>query len=313
VRPPSVGPPAAKVIWAYHDGDLQPYQQLCKETIKKHKGDFDFRLLNKDTVTQHISMEDLPKDWNDLKPQYKRDAAINALLARHGGVALDINTILFRSLEHWWDEDIEGHGVAFKGFYYKSRAETASWFMMVGDNGTGIMQMAMERQKNMSGNEPANCMEKDKEDDLCYGSSVVSYVLCAYKSEYCTCYKGETEGCEILKVKSNDADVKYDLSDPRQSVQSPLEQDMIPKVDEWQPLAQITDIDMEEHFANFKMRFERDELAFVTIQAPGSRTYEMDGKSRDDLLKGPGASTSFFYQWLCLAAHPGTEEELCAQ
>merc|ERR1740121_3606238 len=109
-----VGPPAEQIIWAYHDGELAPYQQLCKETIEYHKGDFDFKFLNsKDDVLQHVSEEDLPKDWDALKPRYKRDTAINALLARHGGVALDINTIMFYSLNEWWEDHIEKNDVAF--------------------------------------------------------------------------------------------------------------------------------------------------------------------------------------------------------
>jgi hypothetical protein len=138
---------AKKIIWAYHDGDLTPFQQLCKETIEKHKGGFDFKLVNKDDVTQHIEKDDLPTGWEALRPQNKRDAAINALLARNGGVAMDLNSIMFRSLDEMWKEYIEEKGVAFKGFDYKSRAETATWFMMVGTKGTSIMQTALARQK----------------------------------------------------------------------------------------------------------------------------------------------------------------------
>jgi len=308
-----VGPPAEKVIWTYHDGDLSPYQQLCKETIEKHKGDFDFKFLNKDDVTQHISMEDLPKDWDALNPQYKRDAAINALLARHGGVALDINTIMFRSLDPWWDDIIEEKGVAFKGFYYKSRAETATWFMMVGDKGTGMMQTAVEQQKKLSGNEPASCMEKDREDHRCYGSSVISFALCTYQSEYCTCYKGATEGGEFLKVKSKDSDAQYDLADPRKTVQSDIEPNILPKVDEWQPMKMITEGESEEDFTNFKVRFNGEESPFITLQAPTSKTDGIASKSRDELLKGDDAESTFFYQWLCRAKHQGTREDACGQ
>jgi len=305
-----VGPPAEQIIWAYHDGELSPYQQLCRETIEQHKGGFDFKLLSKDDVTQHISKDDLPKDWESLKPRYKRDAAINALLARHGGVALDINTIMFRSFDEWWDQDVRGHDVAFRGFHYRSRAETATWFMMVGDKGTSMMQTAVERQKNMSGNDPAGCMEKDRDAELCYGSSVVSYALCTYRSVYCRCYEDEVEGCELLKIKSKDADVLYDLTDPRNTVQSELKKDKIPKEDKWQPMDSTDEEgEEEEEFANFKTRFN-DELLFISLQAPTSRTDQMAGMTRVELL---AAESTFFYKWLCLAKHTATDEAVCGE
>jgi hypothetical protein len=308
-----VGPPAEQIIWTYHDGELAPYQQLCKETIEHHKGDFDFKFLeSKDDVLQHISEEDLPKDWDALKPRYKRDTAINALLARHGGVALDINTIMFRSFDDWWDQEIEGKGVAFKGFYYKSRSETATWFMMVGDNGTSMMQTAVERQKELSGNDPAGCMEKDKKDELCYGSSVVSYALCTYQSVYCTCYKGETEGCELLKIKSKDADAKYVLPDPRKTVQSELASDKQPKEDLWQPMDSIDSEEADEEYANIMRRFN-DEVPFISLQAPTCRIEEMAGKSRDELLKEDSAQDTYFYRFLCMAKHPDTDGSSCGQ
>lgn len=303
---------AEQIIWTYHDGELLPYQELCKETIEQHRGDFKFNFLNsKGDVLQHISEEDLPKDWDDLKPRYKRDTAINALLARHGGVALDINTIMFRSFNEWWDHDIDKNDMAFKGFYYKSRAETATWFMMVGDKGTTIMQTAVERQKNLSGNEPAGCMEKDKEADLCYGSSVVSYALCTYKSEYCKCYKDETEGCELNNIKSKDADAVYDLPDPRLTVQSELAKDKLPKEDLWEPMSSTLQEDANsrtEGWANFMRRFD-DEVPFITLQAPTSRIEEMASKSRADLLNVDSAGDTYFYMWLCLAKHKGIRSD----
>jgi len=299
---------AKKIIWAYHDGELSPFQQLCKETIEQHKGSFDFKLLNQGDVKEYITEGDLPTGWETLKnPVYKRDAAINALLARNGGVALDLHTVMFRSLDSWW-EDIEEKGVAFKGFYYKSRAETATWFMMVGTEGTSLMQTALARQKKLSGDEPNGCMEKDKEHSLCYGSSMVSYALCAYESEYCKCYMDETSGCELLNMKSKEAEVEIDMTDPRKTVQAGIEVNKQPKADKWQPMASIEDESNEEEFANFKVRFNGEELPFITMQAPTAHID--DGKSRKELLAD---STSFFYQWLCLAKHADTNEDSCGE
>jgi len=303
---------AEKVIWAYHDGELAPYQQLCRETIEMHKGMLEFKLLNKDDVFQHISRDDLPKDWDTLKPRYQRDTVINALIAQHGGIALDINTIMFRSFDSWWNEEVEEYGVAFKGFYYKSRAEMATWFLMCG-RGEGMFRTAIARQKNMSGNEPAGCMEKDRKDELCYGSSVLTYGLCKYQSEYCQCYKGETAGCDLLNIESYDSPGLYELTDPRRTVQSPLEPNKLPKAEKWQPMAMIDDPSGEEEFAKFKVKYNGEEMPFISLQAPTSKTAEIAGKSRDELLKGIDAQNTFFYQWLCLAGHPDTAEDACGE
>jgi hypothetical protein len=303
---------AQKVIWAYHDGELAAYQQLCVETIELHKGILDFKLLNEKDVFQYINRSDLPTDWETLKPKYKRDTAITALMAHHGGIALDINTIMFRSFDEWWDEDVEETGVAFRGFYYKSRAELATWFYLVG-RGDGMFRTAVRRQKNMSGNEPAGCLEKDREAELCYGSSVVAYGLCIYDSDYCKCYKGQTKGCDLLRIESYDTPGLYELTDPRKSVQPPLEPNKLPKEEKWQPNASIDDPSAAREFAKFKIKFNGEELPFISLQAPTSRTEEIAGKSRHELLKGPEAQSTFFYQWLCLAKHPETSEDACGK
>lgn len=313
--PPTPGMPlveAWKIIWSYHDGELAAYQQLCVETIEKHKGILDFKLLNKENVFQYINRSDLPTDWETLKPKYKKDTAITAVMSHHGGIALDINTIMFRSFDEWWNEDVEEIGVAFKGFYYKSRAELATWFMMVG-RGEGMFRAAVLRQKNMSGNEPAGCLEQDRKAEICYGSSVLAYGLCKYNSEYCRCYKGATAGCDLLRVESHDSAGLYELADPRNSVQSPLEPNKLPKQEKWQPTASIDDPSAAEEFAKFKVKFNGEELPFISLQAPTSRTEDIANKSRKELLKGPNANSTFFYQWLCLAKHPETSEDACGE
>ncbi|CAK0803069.1 unnamed protein product [Prorocentrum cordatum] len=69
-------------------------------------------------------------------------------------------------------------------------------------------------------------------------------------------------------------------------------------------MASIEDESNEEEFANFKVRFNGEELPFITMQAPTAHID--DGKSRKELLAD---STSFFYQWLCLAKHADTNED----
>ncbi|CAK0883524.1 unnamed protein product, partial [Prorocentrum cordatum] len=335
------------------------FQTLCRETLEGNKGRFDFRLVSKADVFQHISKEALPADWDSLKPRYQKDTAINAILAQHGGVAIDIHTIMFRGLDDWWEDSIiakipaavflarhEGisiseecavatpraasvgvrepprggrgawgrsartsratEGVQFKGFYYTSRAETATWFMMVG---TGrMMREAVERQKKKSGNEPAGCTDKEKENELCYGSGMVSWALCKRLPEYCKCYFDEIERCELTTFQDDVTDYDdelYELADPRKSVQSPLQPDEVrPRKERWQPMFSTERSPAE--FGSFLERFEAGGMPFITLQAPG----EGADKSREELLAD---TTTFFYQWLCLAGHPDTDQSACGR
>ncbi|CAK0883520.1 unnamed protein product, partial [Prorocentrum cordatum] len=279
---------------------------LCRETLEGNKGRFDFRLVSKADVFQHISKEALPADWDSLKPRYQKDTAINAILAQHGGVAIDIHTIMFRGLDDWWEDSIIAKGVQFKGFYYTSRAETATWFMMVG---TGrMMREAVERQKKKSGNEPAGCTDKEKENELCYGSGMVSWALCKRLPEYCKCYFDEIERCELTTFQDDVTDYDdelYELADPRKSVQSPLQPDEVrPRKERWQPMFSTERSPAE--FGSFLERFEAGGMPFITLQAPG----EGADKSREELLAD---TTTFFYQWLCLAGHPDTDQSACGR
>ncbi|CAK0883523.1 unnamed protein product, partial [Prorocentrum cordatum] len=282
------------------------FQTLCRETLEGNKGRFDFRLVSKADVFQHISKEALPADWDSLKPRYQKDTAINAILAQHGGVAIDIHTIMFRGLDDWWEDSIIAKGVQFKGFYYTSRAETATWFMMVG---TGrMMREAVERQKKKSGNEPAGCTDKEKENELCYGSGMVSWALCKRLPEYCKCYFDEIERCELTTFQDDVTDYDdelYELADPRKSVQSPLQPDEVrPRKERWQPMFSTERSPAE--FGSFLERFEAGGMPFITLQAPG----EGADKSREELLAD---TTTFFYQWLCLAGHPDTDQSACGR
>merc|ERR1712194_704704 len=96
---------------------------------------------------------------------------------------------------------------------------------------------------------------------------------------------------------------------PRKTVQSDIEPNTIPKMEQWQPLAVITEGEEEEEFQSFRERFNQ-ELPFVTLQAPASETDKLAPKSRDELL---ATEDTFFYQWLCRAKHPGTAEGACSQ
>lgn len=117
-----------KTIWTYWwDAKSCPdssrcrlpgYLQLCKETSEKNKGSFDHILLHMDTVLSYVSEQELPLQWFELGRSQQRDAVMNAVLSRYGGVALDITSVLFRPLDDHWQEMVE-QGATFRGYMYR--------------------------------------------------------------------------------------------------------------------------------------------------------------------------------------------------
>jgi len=150
-----------KTIWAYwhHPVDcpnstscsLPPAVQFCVDSVMRNRGTFDYRILHRDEVDRYVNMFELPFQWDSLKrPALQKDALMNALLARYGGVALDITAILFRPLDDMWDEMV-AHRATFRGYVYRLNGEpwshaevTAVWFLM--SRREGIFSTAVRNQ-----------------------------------------------------------------------------------------------------------------------------------------------------------------------
>jgi len=159
--PPMYGHVREKTIWTFwYDSEHCPYSrrchmpayiQLCLDTIRRNKGSFDLHVLHADTVDQFVSFTELPVHWSILSPRQQKDALMNALLARYGGVALDISTILFRPLDQEWDEVVDS-GATFRGYMYRLNDKpwmlpevTATWFLM--SRREGIFSTAVRDQR----------------------------------------------------------------------------------------------------------------------------------------------------------------------
>lgn len=115
---------------------LPPAVQLCVESIRRNRGSFDYRIVHDDEVDKYVSRFELPVHWQFLEPGAKKDALMNALLARYGGVAFDITAILLRPLDEHWNEMVR-KGATFRGYMYRINGNpwrhpetSAVWFMM---------------------------------------------------------------------------------------------------------------------------------------------------------------------------------------
>jgi len=134
VLPEMVSNVKEKTIWSFwYDQDvcqssmrceLPPIIQLCTETVAKNKGGFDYRILHVDEVPNFVSRLELPVFWEQLTPEQMKDSLMNALLARYGGVALDMSVMLLQPLDRWWSEMVAA-GAIFKG--YAMRLNTQAW------------------------------------------------------------------------------------------------------------------------------------------------------------------------------------------
>jgi hypothetical protein len=149
-----------KTIWTYwyHKEDcpsadncvLPPIVQLCTETVAKNKGTFDYKILHRDEVEKYVTRMELPLRFDDMKPAHQKDALMNALLARYGGVALDSTSILFRPFDEYWDEmtaksaTFWGYMYRLEGMHWGNTEVTVVWFLM--SRREGIFSSAVRSQ-----------------------------------------------------------------------------------------------------------------------------------------------------------------------
>jgi hypothetical protein len=85
-------------IWVYWEGSKPQYIDLCFDTINKHcQKDFDIIILNDKSVHQYLPY--LRQDINKLQIAQKTDYIRINLLYKYGGIWLDADTIVFKSLK----------------------------------------------------------------------------------------------------------------------------------------------------------------------------------------------------------------------
>lgn len=149
-----------KTIWTYwyHHTDcktagnctLPAHVALCVEAMQRNRGGFEFKVMRQDEVLSYVNALELPLRWRELTPQHQKDAVMNALLARYGGVAMDITTVLLRPIDDYWDEMIS-RGATFRGYVYRLNGNayrhpevSAVWFLM--SRREGIFSTAVRNQ-----------------------------------------------------------------------------------------------------------------------------------------------------------------------
>jgi hypothetical protein len=96
-------------IWSYWEdapgrGARAPYLDLCLETIERHRGELELHVLSRDDAVEWLPDLDVER-WLALPaPNYRSDYARSRLLARHGGIWIDVDTIALAPLSRFLDE-----------------------------------------------------------------------------------------------------------------------------------------------------------------------------------------------------------------
>lgn len=90
-----------KIIWMYWEnkkGHSKPaYLELCLETIQRHRGAYELRLLDEKSVTDWLEIPPVVKKLENIA--HKADYARFELLAKYGGVWFDADVVLLTPLE----------------------------------------------------------------------------------------------------------------------------------------------------------------------------------------------------------------------
>jgi hypothetical protein len=195
-----------KTIWSYwYDPEECPSSeqceypllvQLCVETVQKNKGSFDHVVVHRDEVDKYVSRMDLPFRWNDLKPMQQKDALMNALLARYGGVALDISALLLRPIDDYWEEMVR-KAATFRGYMYRlngqpwRHAEVSSvWFLM--SRREGIFSQAVQNQVSGMGDDLTT--DRYHHSYLALGDQTLLPILEKFNYSFPKCIADETVG-----------------------------------------------------------------------------------------------------------------------
>jgi len=96
------------IFWDDLSKNISPWQQLCFETIKQNKGEFDLHLITMNNFKDYLSSEERIPEWQYDKSMFKwpgtrKDVILFSIVAKYGGVAMDFMVLLPGRLEQKWN------------------------------------------------------------------------------------------------------------------------------------------------------------------------------------------------------------------
>lgn len=337
-----------KTIWAYwyHPEHcpssarcvLPPLVQLCSESVQRNRGSFDYKVMHYDEIFKYVTRMEMPIHITKMKPAIQKDALMNALLARYGGVAMDISSILLRPLDEYWEEMVAS-GATFRGYMYRAGGmhwgnseNMAVWFLM--SRREGVFSTAVRNQVWGMGDYklPPNKQQLGYHNPyFAMGDQTLTPILSMFNYSLPRCVKDPTVGppwswkdmCpEYEFPRYSDAmpgpprnDAKIILREPREGPQLPFSfaddfsmgawrvssNKVVNCTGEWPCLTQ-RDCWEEVFLRRYRARAGPGKphvLEFVKLFNSGG---DLKKLSRQELLAD---HDTFLYHWLRLAGLPG--------
>lgn len=286
-----------RTIWLYwHTKNLPAYIKLCIESVQKHKGKFDVKVVYPDEVSAYVSRVELPFRWDVLPPTQQRDSLMNALLARYGGVALDARVILFDSLDEWWDNMLQKRQI-FRGYWHPAEdPEVSVWFMM--GRRERIFRSAVASQVIGMGDytDTRAYSEHYKDQYNALGDLTVRPILSLYDHRFRRCVR-PADGSSACYPPEYTNDVAPEqgpeLLHLRVADDGPDVRDFCNRNPD---CASLKVAESKDPWQEFLRRYRKKGLIkFVSLVGSDGG---LSGKSRADLV---GSKDSYFVHWLCLA------------
>jgi hypothetical protein len=148
-----------------------------------------------DTVSTYVSELELPLQWFKMDQLQQRDAVMNAVLSRYGGVALDITSVLLRPLDDYWQEMVEqaatfrGYVYRLNGMPYKSAKVVALGFLMTRRD--GIFSAAVRNQV-VGGFVGGSTFNADSDSNCSLGEKTLLPILSTFDCKLPKCYEDHT-------------------------------------------------------------------------------------------------------------------------
>eukprot|EP00435_Cladocopium_sp_Y103_P025791 s881_g6.t1 len=126
-RPPRAHAPPSqfafpRIIWMFwaqgDDKGLGLFRRACIQSWVCNNPGWRVVLLSASSCFSFIATSDLPEKWQSLRWDVLSDAVRLALLARHGGVYVDVSVVCTKPLDDWLKLSSSATDIDLEAFYY---------------------------------------------------------------------------------------------------------------------------------------------------------------------------------------------------
>jgi len=181
-------------VWLYWENKKNTttpnYIQLCRESVKKNCSK-NLNIILLDNININKYLPNLRKDINNLSIPQKVDYIRLAILKKYGGIYLDSDIILFKSLNYfinllkYYDFVGFGSNSFFKKYKTITYGKISNWAMCSRKNGILVSKSLDEANKILNSNKYINYHELGREllwKQIYYLQKSINYKYYHYSS-----------------------------------------------------------------------------------------------------------------------------------